>query len=478
MINKIKNKINISFVWQLLFIYLLVRFFTFYLQIVPVGEEIPQRWDLMNFELLSKDLFGTVYYLHFKPPLWNLLFGIFIKIFGVDYKVLGIIFHLFNIFLSLLTIYYFYLITIFFKLTKNQIYIIFFIFFIFSISFLYYETYIHYSHLTVFLFAQFSLLYLKFSENHKLKYELYIYLTALFLAYTWSAFTLPFFMFVIFVGLTLIKFKKNILRSFVIFCVFTSLILILSIKNKIVVNSFANSTGAGMQLFTILNNKDNWESSQTKFIESGDYSWNCNFNPHNIEKDEMEYKKNNPNFKNSHPSLIGKQAKLNSVGFIYRSKKCLNLAIKEIKSKPSNFLNRVKFIFISNHGHFTFDHEGWDPKEWRKYFGFFYDLNEKKYLSSIKVRSLQFYYLLMYSFFILLTIKSLFQINSNKNKFNKSISSIFLIYVWLMLVIHIGAGYEHERMRHTGHFLHILFFIILLKNKFRYKNIIQEYFKQ
>ena len=84
----------------------------------------------------------------------------------------------------------------------------------------------------------------------------------------------------------------------------------------------------------------------------------------------------------------------------------------------------------------------------------------------------------MYSFFSLLTIKSLLQINSNKNKINKSISSIFLIYAWLILVIHIGAGYEQERMRHTGHFLHIIFFIILLKNKFKYKNIIQEYFKQ
>jgi hypothetical protein len=472
----IKNKIDIFVFWQLLSIYLAVRVLTFYLQIIPVGEEIALRWDLMNFELLSKDLLRTIYNLHFKPPLWNLLFGIFIKIFGVDYKVLGIIFHLFNIFLSFLAIYYFYLIAIFFKLTKNQIYIIFFIFFIFSLSFLYYETYIHYSHLTVFLFAQFSILYLKFSENHKLKYELYIYLTALFLAYTWSAFTLPFFMFVIFIGLTLIKFKKNILRSFIICCVFTSLVLILSFKNKIVVNSFANSTGAGMQLFTILNLGDNWETSKTKFIESNDYSWNCNFNPHNIEKEEAEYKKDNPFFDNTHPSLTGKHAKLNNVGYIYRSKKCLDIAIKKIKNKPSKFVNRVKFIFISNHGHFTFDHEGWDPKEWKKYFGFFYELNNNKYLSPIKVRSLQLYYILIYSFFILLTVKSLFQINTNQNKTSKSISSIFLIYAWLILIAHIGAGYEHERMRHTGHFLHIIFFIILLKNKFNYKSILQEYF--
>jgi len=463
----IKNKNNINFFWQLLLIYIIARIFTFYLQIVPVGEEITLRWQLMRPELLSNDLFGTLYYLHFQPPFWNLIYGIFIKIFGVDYKTLGGVLHFFNIFLSFFTIYYFYLITSFFKLTKIQIYIVYFVFFIFSLSFLYYETYMHYTHLTVFLFAQFSYLYLKFSENHLLKYELSIYFTALFLVFTWSAFSQPFFMFVIFSGLILIKFKQNILRSFIIFCIFILLSLTLSIKNKIEVNMFASSTWIGMQLFTVLTYGDNW-----------DFFAKCNFSNDGIEKDEAAFKKNNPTFNNSHPSLTGNQTKLNNVGFIHRSKKCLDLAINEILNDPLDYLNRAKFLFISNHGHFTFDHVGWDPKEWRKYFGFFYDLNEKEYLSPIKVRSLQLYYLLMYSFFTLLTIKNFFQINSNKNKFNKSISSIFLIYAWLMLVIHLGAGFEHERMRHMGHFLHILFFIILLKNKFRYKNIIQNYFKQ
>ena len=77
----IKNKNSINFFWQLLSIYIIVRIFTFYLQIVPVGEEIAVRWQLMSFKLLSKDLFGTVYYLHFKPLFWNLILGIFIKIF-------------------------------------------------------------------------------------------------------------------------------------------------------------------------------------------------------------------------------------------------------------------------------------------------------------------------------------------------------------------------------------------------------------
>jgi len=277
---------------------------------------------------------------------------------------------------------------------------------------------------------------------------------------------------------TLIKFKQNILRSFIICCVFTLLLLTSSIKNKIEVNVFANNTSVGISLFTILNYGDKWEHWETGFLHPRISSWKCTFSSVGIEKDEAAFKKDNPTFKNSHPALTGKLARKNNVGYIHRSKKCLDLAIKVILNEPLDFLNRVKFIFISSHGHFTFDHVGWDPKEWRKYFGFFYDINNNKYLSPIKVRSLQLYYIIMYSFFSLLTIKSLLQINSNKNKINKSISSIFLIYAWVILVIHIGVGYEHERMRHMGHFLHVIFFIILLKNKFKYKNIIQEYFKQ
>jgi hypothetical protein len=466
MINN-KNYNNINFFWQLLSIYIIARLVTYYFEIVPVGEEISLKWQLMDPNLLSKDLLRTVYYLHYQPPFWNLIYGIFIKLVGVDYNKIGIALHLFNIFFSFITIYYFYLITNFFKLSKTLIYILYFIFFIFSIAFLYYETYMHYTHLTVFLFAQFSYLYLKFSENHLLKYELLIYLTALFLAFTWSAFSLPFFMIVLLIGITLIKYKKNILRSIIICFIFTLLTLTLSVKNKIEVNMFANSTWIGMQLFTVLSYGDKW-----------DYWEQCNFYYKDIDKDEASFKKNNPKFKNTHPSLVGNITKLNNVGFIYRSKKCLDLAINEIKKEPIDYLSRVKYLFISNHGHFTFDHVGWDPKEWRKYFGFFYDLNKNKYLSPIKVRSLQLYYLIMYAFFSLLTIKSILEINSDKNKINKSISAIFLIYVWLMLVIHIAAGYEQERMRHMGHFLHIIFFIILFKNKFNYKKIFQEYFKK
>ena len=88
----ITNKNNINFFWQLLLIYIIARIFTFYLQIVPVGEEIALKWQLMNPELLSGDLLKTVYYLHYQPPFWNLIYGIFIKLVGFDYNKIGAVY--------------------------------------------------------------------------------------------------------------------------------------------------------------------------------------------------------------------------------------------------------------------------------------------------------------------------------------------------------------------------------------------------
>ena len=45
-----------------------------------------------------------------------------------------------------------------------------------------------------------------------------------------------------------------------------------------------------------------------------------------------------------------------------------------------------------------------------------------------------------------------------------------------MTVIYLATDMEHERMRHTGHFLHVLFFIVLIKNNFKIKLILKEFF--
>ena len=459
------NKFTEFFVFLIL--YLIARIITYQLEIYPIGSELPLKWQLLNPELLKDDLFGSLYYLHFQPPIWNLIYGIMIKIFGIDYNSISIALHFFNIFLSLIMIYFFCLICFHFKLKKKEIYILYFFFFIFSLSFLFYETYIHYTHLTALLFAQISYFILKFNENYSLRFEILIYCSALFLAFTWSAFGHPLFIFTIFIGVCLIKFKKNFLRSFIIFLIFSALIIIPSIKNKIEYNMFANTSWIGMQIYTVLSFGDNW-----------DHWSECNFSPtsnNNTEtfetllKDEVSYKKNNPNFNNNHPSVTGKYSRNNNVGFIHRSKKCMKLGFKQIIDDPLRYIGRVKYLIISNHGHFSFDHLGWDPKEWKKYFNKFYDINNNKFLNPIKVRSLQLYYLSMYLFFIIILFKSIYFVNSDKYKDFKPIAAIFLIYIWLMAVTHLAAGYEHERFRYTGYFLHIIFFILIIKNKFNFK---------
>ena len=446
-------------------IFLLLKIITYSFDIIPVGQELNLRYQLLHPMLLENDLLKSLYFSHYQPPIWNLIYGIMIKIFGINYEIISIWLHIFNIFLSFVMVYYFFLICKFFKLESKKIYINYLIFFIFSISFLYYETYLHYTHLTVFLFAQLTYLYLKFSRDQNLINEILIYSTALILVYTWTAFGHPLFIFVIFSGIFLIKFKKNFFRSFIIFIFFAFLAILPSIKNKIELNFFTNSTLIGLQLVLVLSFDDNW-----------DYYSRCDFDKSKSKIYERSFLENNPNLNITHPSLIGELSEFNNVGFVEKSKECLKIGISQIYKDPLRYFGRVKFLFISSHGHFTFDHIGWDPKEWRKYFGLFYDINENKFISPIKVRLLQLYYLLVYLFFISLTIKNILLIHKDDRIFQKTLSSIFFIYIWLMAVIYLATGMEHERMRHTGHFIHVLFFIILIKNNFKIKLILKDIF--
>ena len=118
MISKIYND-KVSFL-GLAIIFLITRILTYILDIVPVAEELGARWQLLPTLLLNYDLLGSLYYLHYQPPIWNAVYGIMVKIFGTDYEILSISIHLFNIFLSLIIIYYFLLICQFFKLDKKK----------------------------------------------------------------------------------------------------------------------------------------------------------------------------------------------------------------------------------------------------------------------------------------------------------------------------------------------------------------------
>mgnify|MGYP006079063019 CR=1 FL=1 len=456
------NKDFYSTFCKLLFLFLLTRLFIFSLGIFPDSHMLSGMWQILSLELLEKNLFKSLYYLHYQPPLWNFFIGLFVKATGPDYNLISICIYFLHMFLSVLNIFVFLKICNFFSLSKIKIYICFFIFIIFSTSYIFYENYGHYTHFTTSIYLLLIINFLNFAKTENFFYEFFIYLCALLLVYTWSAFSHPFFIILIFGTIVLIKYKKNIKRSFLIFLVAIIISSLPSLKNKIEVNFAGNSSWIGFQVIQVLK-------------EWGINGGACNMDIHNnAQIYQKKYIDNNRNFVNDHPSLIGPLSKWNNVGMIYRTKICLKDGMGIVLKNPAKYLNIVKFNFISTHGHYSFDH-GFKPKNWNKFFGFLDLIKINKFTNFLKVRSLQLYYLIFYIFFISYLTLSIFYIKKDHLKIEKAISSLFLIWLWMIILTHMFAGFEHERMRHVGHFLHGIFFIILIKNNFNIKKFFSEF---
>ena len=451
---------------QLLFLlvfYLFFKIFTILvLNIYTIPGDLGVRWQILSVNVLESDLLGSLYNLHYQPPFWNLIYGIFVKIFGKDFNVLSNCIHGLNILISFFSIYYFYLVCLLLKLDNLKITITFLIFFILSPGYLFYETISHYTHLTTLLFAQLVYYYLKFTGNRSVRYEIRIYAVSLVLVYTWTAFSHPLFILTIFLGIIFIKYKDNFFRSFLIFIISAIISILPSIKNKIKFDVFSNSTWTGLQIIQVLQDWDNFDK--------------CNFNIKDRTKEEENFKKKYPNLNIEHPSLTGRFSGYNHVAFIEIAKMCTKIGINQIKNDPLYYLSKVKFNFISTHGHYSFDHVGWEPNNWNDYFVFFSNLKENKITNQIKVRSIQFYYFIMYLFFLFLILRNLYTFTKKERYLHKGLCAISFIFFWLILVIHFFAGFEQERMRHTGHFLHIIFFVVILQNNFNLRKIYRNFF--
>ena len=458
MIKRFNEYNNFQLFCVLVFFYLLSRFFLNYAGIITDPNMIVNMWQIMDLNLLNNNFLSSLYFLHYQPPMWNFILGIMVKLNGPDYLKLSNSIFYFNIFLSIVSIWIFILICKIFELKNTYIFYFSLVFITLSLSYFFYENYTHYTHLTTLIFILLIYNYLKFSENNYIKYEFYIYLIATILVYTWSAFSHPLFIVLIFITILIIKNRINFLRSFLLFTIFFIVAILPSIKNKVEVNFFGNSSWIGFQTIQTL------------------YAWdvldgNCVMNYQINKKFEDDYLDKYPKFNNSHPSLIGDKSKWNNVGTVYLTKKCLKKSIDIVIKDPLNYINKVKFNFISTHGHYSFDH-GFKPLNWEKYFGFIDKVKDFNFTNSIKVRSLQLYYLTLYIFFgisILKALKNIFK--PDLCRIEKVFASIFLIFLWMIILTHFFAAYEHERMRHIGHFMHLLFFIILIKEKFKIKNI-------
>ena len=449
---KIKYFLINNTLFNLLLLLLISRLFFFSIGLSPDLSHLPQMWQLLNPDLLYKDYFKSILYLHSQPPIWNAIFGIFIKLFGTDYQILNDVMHLFNIFCSILITVYFFLICKEFNFNRKIIYILFFIFVAFSPPLIMYENFIHYTNLSVLLFTIISYNLIKFGEKYNFIREIQIYFFLILLMYTWSAFSHP----VVLVGIfTLIFFlkKEKRIKSFLLFIIVLFISFIPSIKNKFFFNYFSNTTWPGLQL--------------TQVLERYDYKYPlCSYNLIDIPLHENKYKQDNPDKNFNHPSIVGEKSRYNTIALIYRSKKCLPFAINLIKDDPLNFIKIVKFNLISSHGHFTFDF-GQKPKNWDNIFGFFDDLKLNDFTNRIKVRSIQLYHLIFHIFFLFLIFRSIFKFKK-KYSYDFPFIAIYFLYSWIIFISHVGAGFEFERMRHTGHAMHIIFLSLMIKNNFNF----------
>ena len=114
--------------------------------------------------------------------------------------------------------------------------------------------------------------------------------------------------------------------------------------------------------------------------------------------------------------------------------------------------------------HFSFDF-GMKPNNWENIFGFFDDLKSNYFTNKFKVRGIQLYHLIFHLFFISIAIKLIINFKK-RNSYDLSIIAIYFLYCWIIFISHVGAGFEFERMRHTGHAIHLLFVSLVIKNNF------------
>ena len=447
----IKEK-NLNFFFIISALFLISRAIIYYLGIYPDHIILSSMWQVLDLKLLEHNFISSIYYLHYQPPLWNIIVGLIVKIFGPDYLIISKVIYFFNLIISLISIFILFKLILILKINQLQTYAVYFFYILFSLSYIFYENYLHYTHLTTLFFLLFIYNYFQFVKAFSLKYEFNIYIVATFLVYTWSAFSHPLFIFLIFFTIILMKFNYKLLRSTLVFLLFLIISILPSIKNKVELNFFGNSSWVGLQIIQVLKRWD---------VLNG----TCDMNFNNIHKYEKLYLENNKIDK-EHPALTGEFSRWNNVGMIFKTKKCLKKGLDLIIKDPYNYFSIVKYNFISTHGHFAFDH-GHKPVGWEDHFNLLDKLKENKVLNQIKVRSIQLYYIIIYLFFLMLLVKSLFFIHKlNVLNNSKVMSSIFLIYAWMIILTHMFAGFEQERMRHIGHFMHILFFCILLKNRF------------
>ena len=210
----------------------------------------PDFFHFSDKYLLQNDLLKTTLYLHSQPPLLNFFLGIFLKIFNGDLSKLSTLFYFLNTSLTVLILI---IVRKIFKIYNLNQYLSLavILFLTLNPNFVYYENYSHpiYSHIVCFLFFFLTYCLLKFCTKRKQKYENLTYITLTILSFIWTAWQ-PYLIVLIFF-LIKIFFKNFNIKNFCYFIIIFIIALLPSIKNKLLFNSFSNSSWSGIYLSTV-----------------------------------------------------------------------------------------------------------------------------------------------------------------------------------------------------------------------------------
>lgn len=402
--------------------------------------------------LLQNDLYNTIKYWHYSPPLLNFIFGLLLKVFNGDLLLVDKIYFFYNVVISFFITVIAYYFCLFFGLSKKKtIFILLFV--MLNPTIIFYENYSRpvYAHTVAFLFTLICFLSFKFFYTKKNIYIFYIYLVSCIMTYVWTLFHPVLLVIILLSFIFLFKIKDKF--SITMFIIFFIISLLPSIKNKIIFNTFSGGSHMWIQI------------SQTL--------------PHHIEgclqplKDiiKIERKQPAPNpekLTNLHASLkekpitqIENHLNLNHIAYIRNTNLCKNWVIDKLINDPYLYPKKRIKSFIASHSKLGFEFVVGSPEKLKRMF----EYKNKKKTKFLKQIIILFYMIFVYSYFLYL----IFSIKSKK--FRNSLLLIFLFYFYILSVGHLFNGYEQERMLYGGFFIHCLFYIFLGdKNKILIKH--------
>lgn len=428
------------------FLFLISRLVIFFY----IGHNnIPDFFHFSDINLLKDNLIETLTYLHSQPLLLNFIIGIILKITDGNLNYFSYIFYFLNLSFSIGIIIYSQKILKIFGINKKLIFFIM-IFLIINPNIIYYENYSNplYAHLVCFLFFQLTYCLFKFFKERIFKFELYIYLNLLLLSSIWSAWQ-PYLILIVYFLISLIRRNFN-KKSFIAFFICFFIALLPSIKNKILFDSFSNSSWVGIYLSTVFVPEP--ECAKHKYIKKID-----------IENAKKKFPPKYFTIK----SLWGDQSEENNLAIIFKSKRCLEYAVNRIKNNPTEYIKNRLIQFIVSHSKFGFENVRATPDVGKPYWIIKYlDKFDSKF-KIFKQVLIILYMLFVYIFLICVLFLKKLPINI------KSCNLIFLlIYLYYLAVTHLpNGGYETTRMIYGGFIIQIIFLANLFNLlKFSVKN--------